>query len=685
MTRYLFPILPALLLMANPSWAQMSSPTASSWYQLQSRRLTATDSLPFAPGLAPFYHGVASGDPLTDRVILWTRVTPDDDEPLTVSWEVATDPEMQNVVLSGDTITNAERDYTVKVDAVGLAAGTTYYYRFATLGRNSITGRTKTAPTDPTHLKFAVVSCSNLLAGYFNAYGRIADRNDLDGVIHLGDYIYEYPDDVYGDSTLMADEMRYVLPRHEIVELNDYRTRYSVYRLDRDLIRAHQQHPFITVWDDHESANDAWKNGAENHDPDSIYNAEGDREGNWETRLGNARQAYFEWLPLRDRGEHKLYRKLEYGDLADLIMLDTRIEGREEQVSSVLDPAMYAEERTLLGTEQKAWLKEQLATSTARWKIVANQVMFGQFNVGWFAAADPTQTEQQVESIFVDIWDGYPAERREILTFLDTSGIDNTVILSGDFHSSFAYDLAYQPSIFSDSGTVISPTNITYDPATGLGSHAVEFLTSSITAANFDENLNPVTAAQVEFQINQPLPVVNVNPNPHMKYTDLDRHGYYVLDVKGDSTQANFYYVNTILQSDSAEQFGAAWQTKDGANRLTPSTESEPKAQQDAPAPTPPFVVSAQPDESALQTLGLYPNPTQGQHTYVVQFALNRTEQVEITLHDQTGRRHQQAFEQTMRPGVYRLVLDAPAAAGVYYCRLRAGSTVQTRKLVIVR
>jgi alkaline phosphatase D len=186
------------------------------------------------PEWAPFYHGVASGDPLSDRVIIWTRVTPEemDNAPIEVSWKVATDVDLENVVQSGTFTTDATRDYTVKVDVTGLDAGTTYYYGFTAMDKNSLTGKTKTTPTSDQadHLKFGVVSCSNYQAGYFNAYQRLARRNDLDAVIHLGDYIYEYGDGVYGDSTLF--EARDLDPDTEILTLEDYRTRYSLYRLD---------------------------------------------------------------------------------------------------------------------------------------------------------------------------------------------------------------------------------------------------------------------------------------------------------------------------------------------------------------------------------------------------------------------------------------------------------------------
>ncbi|NJN42238.1 MAG: hypothetical protein HC811_08470 [Flammeovirgaceae bacterium] len=223
-------------------------------------------SIHFDQSLKPFYHGVASGDPLADRVIIWTRVTPETQmESIDVTWEVSETDDFQVVTHSQTTTTSPERDYTVKVDVDELQPDKIYYYRFKALDGISITGRTKTAPTSAKDsLKFAVASCSNYEWGYFNAYERIGERDVLDAVIHLGDYIYEYGPGRYGDTTIG----RFNLPPHEIVSLLDYRTRYSLYRLDQGLRRVHQQHPFITIWDDHELANNNYVDGAQNHQSD---------------------------------------------------------------------------------------------------------------------------------------------------------------------------------------------------------------------------------------------------------------------------------------------------------------------------------------------------------------------------------------------------------------------------------
>lgn len=207
--------------------------------------------LPFNPNLKPFYHGVASGDPLEDRVILWTRVTPEHDTLIEGSFVMALDTTLQMIVKSGSFSTDSSKDYTVKLDVTGLRSNTTYYYGFTAFGKRSPIGRTKTTPGSRDNnlneiLRFAVVACSNFEGGYFNAYNGIAARNDLDAVIHLGDYIYEYGQGEYRNIHL-PDTERDHYPKSELLVKNDYRNRYSQYRLDSDLQRMHQQHPMIAV------------------------------------------------------------------------------------------------------------------------------------------------------------------------------------------------------------------------------------------------------------------------------------------------------------------------------------------------------------------------------------------------------------------------------------------------------
>jgi len=274
---------------------------------------------------AHFSHGVASGDPLQDRVIIWTRVLPGGGQhrPVSVRWQVAEDAEFSSVVSQGETQTSQQQDYTVKVDAAGLKPKRHYYYRFLVEGLSSPIGRTLTLPQGAVdRFKMAVVSCSNYPQGYFNAYKHIA-QTDVDVVLHLGDYIYEYKEGAYANDYARETLGRHVQPGHEIVALEDYRMRYGLYRSDADLQAVHARHPFICIWDDHELSNNTWQDGAENHS---------EAEGDFYQRMHAARQAYHEWLPIRagiDGAQSSIYRRFQVGDLADLIMLDTRLHGRD--------------------------------------------------------------------------------------------------------------------------------------------------------------------------------------------------------------------------------------------------------------------------------------------------------------------------------------------------------------------
>jgi alkaline phosphatase D len=287
--------------------------------------ITAADS----NVMVKFAHGVASGDPLSDRVILWTRVTHTEAtaQTIPVDWAVATDAAMTNVVSSGSIQTSEMYDYTVKIDATGLAANTKYYYRFTgPLNKKTDVGETKTLPTGSvSSVKLAVCSCANYPAGYFNAYDAIG-KSDADVVVHLGDYIYEYAVGEYGTTSNTVDQGRNHSPAKEVWTLADYRERYAQYRLDTLLQGAHQAKPFICVWDDHELANDSYKGGAANHATDGS-------EGTFTDRRAAAFQAYHEWLPIRTGSDaSKIYRKFKFGDLISLNMMDTRHIGRDEPI-----------------------------------------------------------------------------------------------------------------------------------------------------------------------------------------------------------------------------------------------------------------------------------------------------------------------------------------------------------------
>ncbi len=457
---------------------------------------TTDDDWPPPPTV--FLHGVASGDPTADAVILWTRVTAPAGD-VEVVWTIASDAGMKAVVDSGAVTTNADRDYTVKIDATGLAAGTTYYYRFAALDEQSPVGRTRTAPTGKVDkLRVGIVSCANFAYGYFAAYRYLAQQ-DVDVVLHLGDYIYEYADGVYG----IARECD---PLHEVITLDDYRNRYAQYRSDADLQLLHRQHPMVAIWDDHEVADNSWSGGAVNHDPG---------EGAYADRRAAALQAYLEWLPIRGGEDGKLYRTMAYGDLADIVVIDTRIVGRDEQAEDSADPALDDPSRSILGAEQEAWLDEELKSSKATYKLIAQQVMMGQL---------PQFTN-------TDAWDGYPHARKRLLDTIVDNNIDNVMVLTGDIHSSWAQDVTYDP--FDDA----------YNPETGEGAVAVEVVCPGVSSPGFPEGLAGLAEGLVK-------------DNPHLVYAELTSRGYVVLDIDEERAEARWFLVDTVETPSAKEHAG---------------------------------------------------------------------------------------------------------------------------------
>ena len=466
----------------------------------------------------PFYHGVASGDPLATSVIIWTRITPKNVGSTSIKWSVSTKEDMTIPVKFGTITTDASKDYTVKVDVKGLTPNTTYYYQFETMTRKSVIGRTKTAAKDEqAPVKLAIVSCSNYEAGYYNAFARIAERDDLNAVVHLGDYIYEYQPDGYSDKTLDRKH----LPAKEITTLSDYRTRYSQYRLDKDFQKVHQMHPFITIWDDHEIANNAYNEGAQNHQPE---------DGDYQTRKEAAKQAYFEWLPVRDNKTKDIYRTISFGNTVDLIMLDERIVGRTYPVDSVTQAEFNADTRSMLGAKQLDWFKKELTNSDATWKVIGNQVIFSPVDIsdmGWGA------------SMNLDAWDGYPYERSQISQFLENNQLQNVIITAGDTHSSWAFEVP------ADSGE---------------GTIAVEFGTPSITSSNSDERTPVDKVIQAEKAL--------MAKNPHMKFTDLRNHGYLILNLTDAETVAEWYYVDKLNAPSDGIRMGKRYVVSSGLNEL---------------------------------------------------------------------------------------------------------------------
>lgn len=513
------------------------------------------------PSLQTFPHGVASGDPLATRVIIWTRVSPGKGvDSVQVKWSVSSNASMEHVVAHDEHTTNAEADHTVKMDVQGLSPSTLYYYQFHCNNEQSVIGRTRTAPLDTEEpLEFAVISCTNYTAGFYNALERIAQRPTLIAVIHLGDYIYEgtqrdfdtqnnVPDDEY-ESTHFV--------KHKIYWLHYFRRRYSLNRLDVNLQHAHQVHPFINIWDDHETANNAYKDGARGHDPNN--------DGEWLDRKNAARQVYFEWLPIRGDGS-KIYRSIRFGKMMELVLLDTRLEGRDKQIYDASDPARFAADRTILGAKQKEWLFDTLQSSPCQWKVIANQVIFSEINLKWAESLGALAARlQEFNDTFLDYWEGYPAERDEVINFLSRQKISNTVILSASMHCALAFDVTKRATRYSRKGEAA-----TYDPVTGKGSVAVEFASASVTSANFDEQVGSLMASAFQRMINQKLPLpVNYNANPHLKFADVQRHGYFILRITKEKAEAAYYFLKDLHVRTLKEDSGGVYTTKAGSGRLT--------------------------------------------------------------------------------------------------------------------
>ena len=389
-----------------------------------------------------FTHGVASGDPHATSVVLWTRVQPQSGvESIEVRWIVGTDESLHDPVASGVAVTGPWRDWTVKVVAEGLPPGATLHYGFELDGVRSEVGRTRTAPDGPVErLRFGVASCSNYGYGNFHAYRHLLRRSDLDAVIHLGDYIYEYASAGFGET---YGEARTLVPPHEIVTLADYRARYGHYRADPDLQELHRRHPIIHVWDDHEFADDPFIGGASNHQPG---------DGDWSARVAAALRAYDEWMPTRLDG-NRIYRTLEYGPLARIIGVDRQ---RRFLWPEPDDGDRY------LGREQSEWLDERLGEADQSWTILAQQTTFG--------ATSP--------DLVSGGWN--PADRNRVLDTISARPSD-LVVLTGDIHRFHAVDVVRDPAV--------------YDPATGSGSAAVEFACGSISSPG-SSSINPGPAVR---------------------------------------------------------------------------------------------------------------------------------------------------------------------------------------------
>lgn len=532
---------------------------------------TRPSAAPAYDGTLAFNHGVASGDPLPDRVILWTRVTPvSGSGPVTVMWEVS---QAGRLVASGEVTTSEARDYTVKVDVGGLTPATGYTYRFraAASGGEAVSpeGRTRTtaaAGTAPVTL--GIVSCSNWQFGLFNAYKALAAEPALDAIVHLGDYLYEYGTDGYGGD--VAERLgRPHDPPTEIISLADYRRRHAQYKTDPDLQAAHAAAPWICTWDDHESANDSYRTGAENHNPEAG-------EGDWNERKQRALQAYFEWMPVREPVSggvtSKMWRSFRFGDVATVHALDSRLTGRSEpldwgtalagatsqaeigqRVTQTLQAAAQPD-RTMLGAEQEAWLASELAASVSSgtsWQVLANQVVMARVKLPDFTKVLTqdqlaAQDRPEVASFIpftalglpwnLDAWDGYVAARERLYAAAAAAGA-RLVTLSGDTHTAYANDL--------------------FDM--GGARRGVEFACTSISSPGMGAYVKAVPD----------LGQLIADANPEVVWHDPFGHGYTLVRLSTGEARGTYRKVSDIHTSAFTTETAASYACRIEGGALT--------------------------------------------------------------------------------------------------------------------
>jgi alkaline phosphatase D len=504
-----------------------------------------------------FTHGVASGEPDIDSILLWTRFVAAGDVRLRV--EVARDVGFTRLVGGGETNAEVNRDCTARITVRNLEPGRWYFYRFiAPDGSMSVIGRTRTLPVgDVSKFGIGLFSCSNLGFGWFNAYAHACERSDLDLMVHVGDYIYEYPLGSYPDLKSLIPG-RHIEPNHETVSLADYRLRYASYRLDPDLQRLHQFYPMIAQWDDHEFTNDAWADGAENHQPAT--------EGDWSARKAVAERVYQEWMPVSD----SRWRDYQIGSLATLFKLETRISGRSappdveaalkgrEDIAAALkefrEGVVNSTNRTMLGAEQEQWLRQSLRRSTAsrtRWQVIAQQVLMGEIIMPqdaakWVGPESPEFIRRRLRAGLaasraglpynLDSWGGFPAARQRLLKDSADANAD-LVVLAGDTHNAWAQNLTVD------------------NPRVG-----VEFATHSVASPGFEYNLPGVDPREIARAI--------AANNPGLAYMEASRRGYTSILLTPESVSGQFHFLKTVRERNSALEDTQTLRVSRGARKL---------------------------------------------------------------------------------------------------------------------
>jgi alkaline phosphatase D len=476
---------------------------------------------------SPFTHGVASFDPTADSAILWARVRPGG--PAAVRWSVAPVTDLAPSA-TGEVAVPPDSDGCVAVTVDGLLPATNYRYWFEAGGHRSPVGHTRTLPASGTgRFRVAVVCCADYSQGYFGVYRAVAQA-DVDLVLHVGDYIYESQ----GRGSVRTAE-----PDRTVSSLDDYRARFAQTRADADLRALHLRHPMVAIWDDHDIADNAWRHGAKAHDDEE--------HGPWEERLAAAAEAWWEYLPYRGRDPQrplKLWRSFAVGDLAELVVLDTRIAGRDEHADHEGSPALDDPARTILGEEQAAWAHERIRDTTRPWCLVVSAVVVNRMElpvpVG-ATLADATPSGYAVvdgTAICTDEWDGYPADRDRLVEAVADRGA-GTVLLSGDVHSAWAFEGPCSPD-----GTPV----------------AVEFTAPCVTSTPMARQL-PKGWRRLAAGLAERL--------PEARWFELERHGFLLLDVEADQVRADWFSID-IEDPAARPDPAASWlHALDTPGRLT--------------------------------------------------------------------------------------------------------------------